>query len=378
MRWVAHLEGIPLPAEPVRTRLDGGEAAWANRARWQVEGTADAELLRLTLRGIAYTVAEAVPDEVWRTLAAARAIMGRAPSLLLVSAEPYIPWELARVPEPWEPESAPYLGAQTRMGRWIHHRRSRTPEALVTGTGFAVVKGVYRGGGRLPEAELEADDLNRDYGAFVLPALAKPVADCLQGSPEATIMHFAVHGQVDAAGPRDGILLQNGDYFAPEAVRGLERTGVRIVVLNACQVGQGLSMLGNYAGMAQAFLAIGASAVVAPLWKVDDTVARRVARDLYDVLAVGGSPAEFFAAERTRADRPDSAGGSTSLAYLYFGHPQLTVAGPFLMKEVPDGHRDDRAGRPDDGRVGGDPLAGGDGPGERGAADRQGAELDPG
>ena len=49
------------------------------------------------------------------------------------------------------------------------------------------------------------------------------------------------------------------------------------VFLNACQVGSAGEMLGSYNGIAEAFLQAGATAVVAPLWNVDDTIAQKIA-----------------------------------------------------------------------------------------------------
>jgi hypothetical protein len=92
-------------------------------------------------------------------------------------------------------------------------------------------------------------------------------------------------------------------------------------------LGRGQSMLGDAAGMAPALVAIGACAVVAPLWRVDDTVARELAIRFFAALRAGTpGPAEFFAAERSAAA---SYGGGTAdgtrLAYLFFGHPRMRV-----------------------------------------------------
>ena len=46
------------------------------------------------------------------------------------------------------------------------------------------------------------------------------------------------------------------------------------VFLNACQVGAGQRVLGDYAGLATAFLSAGAAGVVAALWNVHDLAAR--------------------------------------------------------------------------------------------------------
>lgn len=327
---VSRHPAVPVPAEPVRTRIDAAVPDWASRVRHGVEERKGGGTLRSYVRGVSALVGDAVPEGVWAALTAAAEIVPR-PTVLLTTAEPYIPWELARVPEPWLRDCPPYLGAQTVMGRWIYRERgrSRTPEARVEGRGIAVVKGSYQGGERLPEAEREAEHLCDRYGATVLSARFEPVLACLEGRPEVTVLHFAVHGRFDPDGIDDGILMEDGEVLDPINVRGVSASRVKVVVLNACQVGQGHRMLGDYAGMAAAFLAIGASAVVAPLWKVDDAVAGRVAAGLYGALREGRSPAEYLAEERARADGQADPAQATSLAYLFFGHPRLRVEGPF-------------------------------------------------
>ena len=100
-----------------------------------------------------------------------------------------------------------------------------------------------------------------------------------------------------------------------------------MVFLNACQVAGGQRSLGEYTGMAAALIGIEVGAVIAPLWKVDDTVAREVAEQLYR--AVLGpervSPAECLRRERRSTKGREGSPAGTRLAYLFFGHPLLRV-----------------------------------------------------
>ena len=136
--------------------------------------------------------------------------------------------------------------------------------------------------------------------------------------------------------------------------------------LNACQVGAAQELLGNYGGIAQAFLQVGASAVIAPLWSIDDEIAQHIALEFYQqalaadkasVTAVGTEPGPDAAAERTvapkRTGRPSptcSAGrssglvqnaaaqSSTYLAYQFYGHPSLRLT--WRGADANGGHRD--------------------------------------
>jgi hypothetical protein len=323
---------VPLPAEAVDSRLDGGEAEWVRRVADGVDQRKGADDLGEYLRGIGQLVADAVPPEVWAALEACAAVAPQ-PAVLLSSAEPYVPWELAAAPRPWLASAAPYLGAQARLGRWVYARagRSPAPPVEVRLGRLGVVAGRYAGGDRLEQAEAEAKDLQTSYGAAVLPARARTILDCLRDGDTADgpvdALHVAAHGNLDSSGYSDGILLEDGRYLDPVAVRGVLRSPVRLVFLNACFLGRGQSMLGDAAGMAPALVAIGAGAVVAPLWRVDDAVARDLAVRFFAALRAGApGPAEFFAAERTAAaGSGEGTPDGTRLAYLFFGHPRMRV-----------------------------------------------------
>jgi hypothetical protein len=319
---------VPVPDEPVRTRTDRGVPEWAGRMTAGVEERKASESLRTYLRGIAAEVGDLVPAAVWDALGAAAAVNPH-PTVLLLTNEPYIPWELARVPRPWDAARPAYLGAQTIMGRWLYsaNRREPAPVASLTVRDMAVVSGEYPNA-PLPQATAEAAELRRRFDARPLPAKLTPIMNCLEGDPEVQVLHLAVHGSFDPSGYRDGIILDDDTTLEPTNVRGVERSPVRLVFLNACQLARGGRALGDYAGMATALLRAGAQGVVAPLWKVDDDVAKDVATKFYGALSAGVRPAEFLAGERAAAgvDGEGTPSG-TRLAYLFFGHPRLTVAG---------------------------------------------------
>jgi len=319
---------VPIPDEPVRTRTDRGVPEWAGRMTAGVEQRKGTESLRTYLRGIAAEVGDLVPDAVWDALGAAAAINPQ-PTVLLLTDEPYIPWELARVPRPWDTARPAYLGAQAIMGRWLYsaNRREAAPVARLTVQDMAVVSGEYPNA-PLPQATAEAAELRRRFGARPLPARLTPIMNCLEGDPEVQVLHLAVHGSFDPSGYRDGIILDDDTTLEPTNVRGVERSPVRLVFLNACQLARGGSALGDYAGMATALLRAGAQGVIAPLWKVDDGVAKDVATKFYTALSAGTRPAEFLAGERAAASTDgEGTPSGTRLAYLFFGHPSLTVAG---------------------------------------------------
>jgi CHAT domain-containing protein len=199
---------------------------------------------------------------------------------------------------------------------------------------MATVKGEYAGSKRLEEAEKEADHLKESYRAAQVPARIGPILDCVgKATPPAQILHMAVHGRFDHTGTQDGILMEDGKYLRPRSIRGLKQTAqvdvidVGMVFLNACQLGQAQEMLGEYAGMATAFTSLGVDAVIAPLWKVDDAVARQVAEGFYKAVLgdEGVSPGEYLRRERHATKGKEALAEGTRLAYLFFGHPRLRV-----------------------------------------------------
>jgi CHAT domain-containing protein len=88
-------------------------------------------------------------------------------------------------------------------------------------------------------------------------------------------------------------------------------------------------VLGDYAGLAHAFLMKGASAVIAPLWNVRDTIARQISLEFYRTVygsAERGEP--ITAGEALRQVRAKFTGKSqnaTYVAYQLYGDPNLKL-----------------------------------------------------
>lgn len=318
-----------------KSRLPDG-AQWARQTMRTIEDKQDDEDFREHLLGVADSIGDAVPPEIWATIRSA-AVVSSPPTILLATWEPYLPWELAAAPAPWIPGAPVFLGAQATVGRWVYSEQTHmaTPPAELAVDAISVVTGRYSGGRALPEAEAEAGKIQHRYGAGTVTASARTILDCLEGSPAVAALHFALHGNVDTGGTDDGLLMADGEhYLGPAAIRGVRQvlkdrdSTTRVTFLNACQVGQGNRMLGQYAGMAAAFIRLGVGAVVAPLWKVDDVVARQVAEAFYTAVfcADGISPAEQLRLERVSTLGKEGSLAGTRLAYVYFGHPNLRLS----------------------------------------------------
>ena len=328
MTWkvLSPISTVPVPA----CASDIGDDAKGLAARLVREMAADTDGARTArrLRGLGREVAASVPAAVWQALRdVAAAVPGRPPTCLLLSEEPYVPWELASVRPPLDPAAPEHLSTQAIVGRWLLHDGSsppppHPPHALDV-RDLAVVTGEDQG---LPQALEEADYLADRFRAHRVPARERDVMTLLEdGVPAADAVHFAVHGRYDPGGFDAGLQLEGLGRLTDLDVRGITLASARLVFLNACEVGSAELMLGRYGGLAISFLRSGAAAVIAPLWAVDDQYSRGVAERFYaKVLDEGARPAEVLMHQRRRIADQD-APTPTPLAYQFFGHPDLRV-----------------------------------------------------
>ena len=292
--------------------------------------------LRPALVGIGHQIARQLPHQFWDVFSQVAATTApRPPSIQILSAEAHIPWELAVLPDTValvDPKAPRFLGAQANVARWVIGEpppRVPPPARLGVAT-IAVISGVFTGPATLEEAEAEADAMEDKFAADPIQAVDQAVLECLSHAPAYDVIHFAVHGTY--ADPATGgavqprILLADGTFLDENTVMGLEPLpGTPLVFLNACQVGSGHQVLGDYAGMAAAFLYAGAAAVIAPLWSIDDAAAKDIGLRFYERVFAGASPAEALRLERASFLTSPETASSTFLAYQYYGHPSLKV-----------------------------------------------------
>ena len=139
------------------------------------------------------------------------------------------------------------------------------------------------------------------------------------------VLHFSLHGKYDPGTAKQGLVLVDGEVIDRLVVEGRLTRRAPLVFLNACQVGTGQETLGDYAGLAESFLFAGASAVVAPLWSIDDGVASAMAERFYDKAFAGEAVAEIVRAERAAFGTGDDPNSSTLVAFQFFGHPAFRL-----------------------------------------------------
>jgi hypothetical protein len=326
--------GVPLPAEELAVDIGEEPRAYADGLVRVMSALEGKRRMYRTLLGKGRLLARMLPDPFWTALRAARDAVGGAPSLLLVSEDPYVPWELSAVEPPFDETAAPFLSAQTVMGRWVLRDVELPPPHELEVATMVAVAGDYAALPRWENLEAafeERASLSRDWGAESVDGTYDAMIALLERDPSASIVHVALHGKHSPDSVEEGLVLVDGEWLSPDVVQGTTLRGHPFVFLNACQVGSGSVVLSQYAGMAAAFLVGGASGVVAPLWNVKDSVARSLALAFYErSLGRGVGAGEALRAERAAfrevAGDGDGPGvSSTLMAYQFFGHPALRL-----------------------------------------------------
>ncbi len=334
--------GIPVPDAAIPIDLGSDARTFARQLIDEMPRNDGGELLQFMVEGSGDLIAKQLPPEFWQMLRDVHAVVGdsRALTLQLNSADPYVPWELALVDPPLDPTRVPILAAQVSMGRWIlgDAAVASPPRTSLHVSSFAVMAGMYMaatsGLKKLPKAEEEITELETAYktrGAIrydcTAPALSALLSASVGGG--AQLVHFAGHGQVDPLRPGDAALfLSNGTAINPMLFRRtpLGRNNAPFMFLNACMVGVGGEMLGDYGGFPGNCLAGNFTGFIAPLWAVNDVIAKWVALTFYqEAMATPSRPvAEIMRDVRQAyAEHPNA---SSYLAYVYYGNPFLTLS----------------------------------------------------
>jgi hypothetical protein len=254
-------------------------------------------------------------------------------TIQFISDEPCVPWELMTVVDrDVEPDVEPVmLSAEYQVGRWLAdsscvlRSRIEVSEFRVSTSTYSGIKDVDP----LPWTAEERESLSKEpWNAEPLNLRLADIRNFLvQGSAQA--IHFACHGDMDQAVPQRSKILLEDDLtnFRTTAVdRDAVRMGIGkhhpLVFLNACQLGAAGMVLSLGSGWPRAFLDIGASAFIGPLWSVQDESARDAATLFYAELSAGKSLGE--ALQMMKKKWLDG-GSITFLAYALYGDPTAKV-----------------------------------------------------
>lgn len=329
---------LPEPSTPV-TRHLGNPARYAaeliNDVGLNVSNAVADEVLEAFGAEVADLLGDGTTAALADVISAKAAQSDEAATVLIATNEASIPWELALVSVDGAPEA--FLGSLADVGRWPleHMQRLRADPLDVRGLGVMV--GHYEEAlavAPLPRAEEEGRELAETYDAEAVDASPDSYDQMLKGrfdsGFEFQALHFAGHGE-STPGRGTYLMYSDGGSLTVRALRRADVAAGRpsFLFVNACQVGTAEVVVGKYAGVAGHALAGGFRGYVAPLWSVADDEAKKVSLGFYEAAARGETVAGYLRTVRERfRETPEHPAHTTWMAYVYYGHPALALAGP--------------------------------------------------
>lgn len=257
---------------------------------------------------------------------------------LILSDEPYIPWELVWPYEAgaWEDEG-PW--SQTlRLTRWLRkddrgNGNDKAPGRLPANA-LAVLAPTYSLLENLPSAQPERQLLLELIQQHKLRDLSpkeatwRAVMNLLEAGGY-DWLHVASHGNFypDAPDGNSSLWLQRDSGLTPQHVAGMQIEGYLherrpAFFFNACEVGRQGWALTLMGGWANRLISCGASMFIGPLWSVADSSALIFASSFYQGLFSGQTLAAATQQARLAAKQ---AGDPTYLAYSVYGHPNARL-----------------------------------------------------
>jgi hypothetical protein len=285
----------------------------------------------MTVKGVAQSIADAIPIEIMDSYIKPMLTGEGPPEILILTNEPYIPWELALVQTSGAPT---YLGAVARVGRWWVGARMAPPPLEIEVRSITAVGadkyGLDSNQKDLQHAKEEREWLCSQFSAKPVVANRLEVVmewiDALPTGP-GHLAHLALHGYSDPGASEQALIMGDGKPLPPILLAGIrdvhQEPRFSMVFLNACQVGSATECLGQIAGFPGALLTAGTGGVIGPIWEVNDIAARGLAQDFYKIALRQGVPVS----ETLRQFRANcsTAGSTTPLAYIFYGHPSLRL-----------------------------------------------------
>jgi len=246
------------------------------------------------------------------------ALENGARTMSVVTEEPFLPWELI-VPYKKPRDARQPLGVELQFGRWATTEYKSPPQHIRLKNGYVIAPTTSGLINARQEVKFLSQNKKMRFNPIVKPASYKGVTMALGGPPR-DVIHFICHGK---SAVKQTLELENPETINCEgalANKGFQKAFASgpLAFLNACQVGGAIPTLEGVGGFAHTFLALGASAVIAPLWAVQDEVALNVTRVFY-TQALRGIP--FSAIMKQVRARAYTEALDSYAAYCFYGDP---------------------------------------------------------
>ena len=245
-------------------------------------------------------------------------LRNKVKSIVIISFEPWIPWELVRPfnPETNEAEDG-FLCEKYNLTRWL------------AGAGFPDIMSLEQLGlivstSNLDSARLEAEEIKQLLGTKVRDIVSSgPSLYHLLRTNDFYGLHFACHGSFNKDNPDMSTLsLEDGTWLSPIDIDGDGLAFGKkkpLVFLNACETGQSGYALTGMGGWAEAFVGRAkCSGFIGSIWKANDESACKFAVAFYRYFLDGKTVAEAARLARLSIKQ---AGDPTWLSYTVYANP---------------------------------------------------------
>jgi len=249
-----------------------------------------------------------------------------APTLQIVSDEPYIPWELLRpfrdTPRGLEVDRL-FLCERFALARWLDVQHSASSVDLFKVTLVAPPSNL-----EFVREEVDAFERMQREGRLEVDRIeTREELDAFLARGGAHVVHFACHGQFEQEQPgRSRVMLGNHSWLRPDDVTGKYLAFGRsrpLVFLNACDTSrQGFGLTG-LEGWADTFVRTArVGGFIGSTWKTTDALACRFAISFYELLSRGLPLGEAMRRARQSIKSP---GDATYLSYSLYANPRARV-----------------------------------------------------
>lgn len=248
---------------------------------------------------------------------------GKIQSLLILSDEPWIPWEMVY---PYHDDHAEndFLAGSWQLSRWQ--------------AGLGLNPGLTVRTVQLVAPTLDLDFVQEEKQFFEgipavrpLVSVGEPITDRRRflaqvKEGKVQVLHFATHASfVGENADTSPIHLEMGEVISPIDLSGPATAGIRkerpLVFLNACHGGRLEFTLTGLGGWAERMVKqVAATAFVGAYWEINDELASHFARSFYEQLLAGATLAQAFYTAR-KGIRDAAPANPTWLAYTLYGDP---------------------------------------------------------
>jgi hypothetical protein len=256
-------------------------------------------------------------------------------SIMVISTEPFIPWELVLVKNPKAKKASPDDKFLCEMGlvRWLFGWRAVEELSIRRGKARYVIPDYLNPNKKLTGSNLEKSYLEKTLMASPISPTPDEVEKILNEKSGFDLLHFSCHAEVETDNIVNGkLILQDvqvgkefvDTYLTQDEVEQLDTfTDPRpLIFLSACKAGRLGKKLSGFGGFAKAFLDAGAGAFVGALWSIEEGAAFTFMKAWYDQLKTGKTLSEATILARKQAA---TQGDATYLAFVIYGHPNAVA-----------------------------------------------------